>query len=113
MDDLLLPSWSSCSTVQRARNRSRRLHPSQKILSVNARPIPPIEGQARCGRGAPRLPWISPLDQVGASRYERQSLLVPKAAFGAFCKLGARRGLFKNTTLMVALVLEVLVALAR
>ncbi|QLG94207.1 amino acid adenylation domain-containing protein [Pseudomonas yamanorum] len=57
--------------------------------------------------GAPRLPWITPLDQVGASRYERQSLLVPKAAFGAFCKLGARQRLFKNTTLM-ALVLEVL-----
>jgi len=57
--------------------------------------------------GAPRLPWITPLDQVGASRYERQSLVVPKAAFGAFCKLGARQRLFKNTTLM-ALVLEVL-----
>ncbi|APC19014.1 peptide synthetase [Pseudomonas frederiksbergensis] len=57
--------------------------------------------------GAPRLPWITALDQVGASRYERQSLLVPKAAFSAFCKLGARQRLFKNSTLM-ALVLEVL-----
>ena len=55
--------------------------------------------------GAPRLPWITPLDQVGTSRYERQSLLVPKAAFGAFCKLGARQRLFKNTTLM-AMVLD-------
>lgn len=57
--------------------------------------------------GAPRLPWSTALDRVGASRYERQSLLIPKAAFGAFCKLGARQRLFKNTTLM-ALVLEVL-----
>ena len=57
--------------------------------------------------GAPRLPWTTPLDQVGASRYERQSLLVPKPAFSAFCKLGARQRLFKNSTLM-ALVLEVL-----
>ena len=57
--------------------------------------------------GAPRLPWIIPLEQVGASRYERQSLLVPKAAFSALCKVGARQRLFKNTTLM-ALVMEVL-----
>lgn len=57
--------------------------------------------------GAPRLPWTTPLDQVCASRYERQSLLVPKEAFNAFCKLGARQRLFKNSTLM-ALVLEVL-----
>ncbi|MBD8254355.1 amino acid adenylation domain-containing protein [Pseudomonas fluorescens] len=57
--------------------------------------------------GAPRLPWITALDRVGASRYERQSLLIPKPTFGAYCKLGARQRLFKNTTLM-ALVLEVL-----
>lgn len=57
--------------------------------------------------GAPRLPWTLPLDQAGACRYERQSLLVPKPAFKALCKLGARKRLFKNSTLM-ALVLEVL-----
>lgn len=57
--------------------------------------------------GAPRLPWRVPLDQVRASRYERQSRQVPKAVFNAFCKLGARQRLFKNSALM-ALVMEVL-----
>ena len=57
--------------------------------------------------GVPRLPWRVPLDQVRASRYERQSRQVPMAQFKAFCKLGARQRLFKNSALM-ALVLEVL-----
>lgn len=57
--------------------------------------------------GAPRLPWRVPLDQVGASRYARQSRQVPKETFSAFCKLGARQRLFKNSALM-ALILEVL-----
>lgn len=57
--------------------------------------------------GAPRLPWRVPLDQVRASRYERQSRQVPKAVFNGFCKLGARQRLFKNSALM-ALVMEVL-----
>ena len=57
--------------------------------------------------GAPRLPWRVPLDQVRASRYERQSRQVTKAVFNAFCKLGARQRLFKNSALM-ALVMEVL-----
>lgn len=57
--------------------------------------------------GAPRLPWLTPLHQVGTSRYERQSLRVPRQAFTALCKLGARQGLFKNSVL-TAVVLEVL-----
>ncbi|MDD0975289.1 amino acid adenylation domain-containing protein [Pseudomonas fontis] len=57
--------------------------------------------------GAPRLPWTIPLEQVGASRYERQRLLVPKQTFAALCKVGAHQRLFKNSALM-AVVLEVL-----
>ena len=57
--------------------------------------------------GVPRLPWCMPLDQVRASRYERQSRHVPKETIDRFCKLGASQRLFKNSALM-ALILEVL-----
>ncbi|HKS15094.1 MAG TPA: amino acid adenylation domain-containing protein [Pseudomonas sp.] len=57
--------------------------------------------------GAPRLPWTTPLHQAGTSRYERQSVQVPRQTFAALCKLGARQGLFKNSVLM-AVVLDVL-----
>jgi amino acid adenylation domain-containing protein len=57
--------------------------------------------------GAPRLPWLVALDRAGASRYARESLLVPKESFAKLCKVGARQGLFKNSALM-AVVLEVL-----
>ncbi|MDF9620770.1 amino acid adenylation domain-containing protein [Pseudomonas entomophila] len=57
--------------------------------------------------GAPRLPWSVPLEQAGAARYERQSLVVPREAFKKLCTVGARQRLFKNTTLM-AVILEVL-----
>lgn len=56
---------------------------------------------------APRLPWQVPLEQAGASRYARQSLVIDKPRFAALSKIGARQRLFKNSTLM-AVVLEVL-----
>ncbi|WP_071826629.1 amino acid adenylation domain-containing protein [Xenorhabdus bovienii] len=57
--------------------------------------------------GAPRLPWIKPLAQIGTSRYARQSLVVPREDYAAVSKAGTQQMLFKNSTIM-ALVLEVL-----
>ncbi|MEN5299817.1 amino acid adenylation domain-containing protein [Brucella sp. TWI559] len=54
-----------------------------------------------------RLPWRKPLDQVMQSRYRRESMVIPAAIFSALNRVGARKGLFKNSVL-TALVLEVL-----
>lgn len=58
--------------------------------------------------GAAQLPWSCPLAQLKTSRYERQSLTINPEAFKQLCRIGARQGLFKNSTIM-ALILEVLV----
>ncbi|WP_340611852.1 amino acid adenylation domain-containing protein [Xenorhabdus bharatensis] len=57
--------------------------------------------------GAPRLPWIKPLVQIGTSCYARQSLIVTREDYAAVSKAGTKQTLFKNSTIM-ALVLEVL-----
>jgi len=54
-----------------------------------------------------QLPWSKPLSQLAASHYERLSVVIKSEIFKQLCKAGAKKGLFKNTTIM-AIVLEVL-----
>lgn len=55
----------------------------------------------------PKLPWCKPLDNIATSLYRRQSLHINCEKFKQLSKLGACKGLFKNSLIM-ALVLEIL-----
>ena len=57
--------------------------------------------------GPPQLPYKQDPEQIGTSRYARQSLTVPKQQIKQLWRRGAQEGLFQNATLM-ALILEVL-----
>ena len=57
--------------------------------------------------GPTRLPWRRPLQEIPASRYRRQRLVLPRADLTALTRLGARHGLFRNT-ILAALLLDVL-----
>ncbi len=55
----------------------------------------------------PKLPWCTPLDSIATSLYRRQSLHIDREKFQQLSKIGACKGLFKNSLIM-ALVLEIL-----
>lgn len=55
----------------------------------------------------PTLPWIRPLNELGAAHFVRRSLVVPAETFRQLGKIGAKQGLFKNSVIM-ALILELL-----
>lgn len=55
----------------------------------------------------PQLPWIRPLEAIAASRYERESLTIPRERFTTLCRLAARERLFRNTA-VTAVILETL-----
>ncbi|MBE0406279.1 peptide synthetase [Psychrobacter sp. FME5] len=55
----------------------------------------------------PALPWIRPLNELGAAHFVRRSLVVPADTFRQLGKIGAKQGLFKNSVIM-ALILELL-----
>jgi len=55
---------------------------------------------------APRLPWTQSPETIRTSRYDRAGLVLDKDRFRKLSRLGARNGLFQNTTLS-AVVLEV------
>ncbi|WP_299808887.1 AMP-binding protein [uncultured Roseibium sp.] len=57
--------------------------------------------------GAPHLPWKRPLESIRTSRYDREKLVIDRDRFRKFSRLGAKNGLFQNTTL-AAVILEVL-----
>jgi hypothetical protein len=65
-----------------------------------ARKLQPVEGP-------PQLPWTKPLEAIAASRYERESLTIPRERFTTLCRLAARERLFKNTA-VTAVILETL-----
>lgn len=55
----------------------------------------------------PALPWIKPLNELGAAHFVRRSLVVPADTFRQLGKIGAKQELFKNSVIM-ALILELL-----
>ena len=55
----------------------------------------------------PRLPWKQPLDRIATARYERQSIIVSRAAFLALSAAGAKQALFRNSAI-TAILLEIL-----
>lgn len=55
----------------------------------------------------PRLPWKQPFDRIATARYERQSIVVSRAAFLALSAAGAKQGLFRNSAI-TAILLEIL-----
>ncbi|SHM95008.1 AMP-binding protein [Roseibium suaedae] len=57
--------------------------------------------------GPPELPWKATLETIRTSRYERAGLSIGKDRFSQLTRLGAKAGLFRNSTLS-AVILEVL-----
>ncbi|SMC63257.1 amino acid adenylation domain-containing protein [Fulvimarina manganoxydans] len=55
---------------------------------------------------APSLPWLKSLETIASSPFERRTLTIEKDRFRRVARLGAKRGLFKNTVL-TAIVLDV------
>ena len=49
---------------------------------------------------APQIPWLAPLDTIHEVRFKRLSTTLDAKTFRQFCKLSAKRGLFKNTAVM-------------
>ena len=56
---------------------------------------------------APQIPWLEPLETIKEVRFKRLSTALDAKIFRQFCKLSAKRGLFKNTAIM-SVILEVL-----
>lgn len=77
--------------------------------AADARPADAAYWAAKLGAIAatPRLPWKQPLDRIATARYERQSIVVSRAAFLALSAAGAKQGLFRNSAI-TAILLEVL-----
>lgn len=57
--------------------------------------------------GPPRLSWQVPLEQIGCSRYRRETIRVDKSRLDQLSRIGASQHLFRNTVLS-ALIFEVL-----
>lgn len=55
----------------------------------------------------PRLPWKRPLESIKASRYERQSLALPREDLAGLTRAGAAHNLFRHAVL-TAVILEAL-----
>lgn len=56
---------------------------------------------------APRLPWRQPLDQLGVSRYGRETLRLPADVLKRLKRVGAGQGLFPNS-ILTAILLDTL-----
>ncbi len=91
-----------------------------EVPAFEATALPPSADEAKRGddagywvrklqpvEGPPQLPWIKPLEAIAASRYERESLTIPRERFTTLCRLAARERLFRNTA-VTAVILETL-----
>ncbi|RBP85786.1 peptide synthetase [Marinomonas rhizomae] len=55
----------------------------------------------------PQIPWMVPLDTVGVSKFARKSVIINPIEYRQLIKIGAKQGLFKNSSIM-SVVLELL-----